>query len=153
VTAAVAGTVARGAATRAGAGAAAKSGASRTAATRAGGRAAATSSSTAAQQRDAIQAIKDARPAEPPAAPPATSTGSTGSTGSGSSGRRELPGVLTDQRGAPQAFRIDGLRAANTGGGFVLGAFVYVIGLTYLRGGKPAVQRWFKAKFFNEVGA
>jgi hypothetical protein len=43
------------------------------------------------------------------------------------------------------------VKAGNAGGGFVLGMFAYVIGLTYLRDGKPGVQRWLRAKFFNET--
>lgn len=43
------------------------------------------------------------------------------------------------------------IRPSGAGGGFVLGSFVYVLGLTYLRGGRPAVAAWLKAKFLNEV--
>lgn len=96
-------------------------------------------------------ASKTAAAAPPPVVelPPAKTT-TTNKSGGRSSG--QAPRVFTDQRGAPKVFRTDGLKVANAGGGFVLGTVVYVVGLTYLRGGKPAVQRWFRAKFFNQVG-
>lgn len=64
-----------------------------------------------------------------------------------------LPSALTGQQGAPAAFRRfrDPVRAANTGGGFLLGLGLYGLGLTYLRGGKPAVLALLRAKFLNQV--
>jgi hypothetical protein len=144
----VAAAAARGAAARGAAGAAAKRGAGKAAA----GKATAGKVTTAAEQASAIQAIKDARPKEPEPAPVVDEDQGDVEQKNSSGGRRELPGVLTDQRGAPAAFRIDGLRTANAGGGFVLGMFAYVVGLTYLRDGKAGVKRLLRAKFFNEVG-
>ncbi|MFP5372391.1 MAG: hypothetical protein ACLGI3_16810 [Actinomycetes bacterium] len=138
--------IAAAAARTAGSGAA-RAGAGRAAAGKA---AAGKATTTAAQQAEAIQAIKDARPKPETGNPPVPSDAGGGRDRK-SSGSRSLPNALTDQRGAPAIFRADGLRAANTGGGFVLGMFVYVIGLNYLREGKPGVQKWLKAKFLNEV--
>lgn len=81
---------------------------------------------TAAQQRAEIQAIKDARPAED-TAPAQTPS-------------RELPGAVND-----------GVRAANTGGGFLLGLGAWVLARTYLDGGSDGVKKLLKAKFFNQV--
>ena len=155
MTAAVAGTVARGAAARAGAGAAARKGAAkaagnRTAASKTGAKV--VGGQSAAQQRAAIDRIKANRAPEPvdqadDDAPASTAASSTSKGGS----RPSLPDALTDQRGAPKAFRTDPVRAANVGGGFVLGAMAHVLALAYLRGGKDGVKRLLRAKFFNQV--
>lgn len=116
--------------------------------------AAARSTSTAEAHRAAIDAIKAKRKPEPEPETAESSAEGASSSGSGgkSSGRRELPGVMTDQRGAPSWWRVDAQQRSNAGGGFVLGMLAYVVGLTYLRGGKPAVKQLLRAKFFNEVG-
>jgi hypothetical protein len=105
---------------RAGAGAAARGGAGKAAA----GKAA--TGSKAAQQAEAIQAIKDARPADKPAGDVDDQSG------------RQLPSITVNTKGG-------------TGGGFVLGMLVYAVGLTYLRGGKPAVKQLLRAKFLNDT--
>lgn len=67
------------------------------------------------------------------------------------------PSWMTSQAGTPQWYRqtvdADPVRAANAGGGFVLGLLVYVVALTYLRDGRDGVVRLLKAKFFNQVSA
>jgi len=99
---------------------------------------------TAAEQRAGIQAIKDARLTEP-ASTPATETASPSEPPS-------LPSALTDDRGAPSWWgRPDGVRTANTGGGFLLGIGAWVLTMSYLRGGSDGVKKLLKAKFFNEV--
>jgi hypothetical protein len=45
-----------------------------------------------------------------------------------------------------------GVRLPNAGGGLVLGSLAYVLGLTYLRGGRAGVKALLRAKFFNQVG-
>ncbi len=42
-------------------------------------------------------------------------------------------------------------RAADSGGGVVLGLLGYVLVTTYLRGGPTAVKAWLRAKFLNRV--
>jgi hypothetical protein len=42
--------------------------------------------------------------------------------------------------------------AASTGSGFLLGVFVWALGLAYLRGGSTEVKQFLSAKFFNKVG-
>lgn len=64
---------------------------------------------------------------------------------------------LADQTGAPDAYRkvaetaANPLPLANAGGGLVLGAFTYVLALTYLRSGSAGVKAWLRAKFLNQV--
>jgi hypothetical protein len=41
--------------------------------------------------------------------------------------------------------------AWTAGGGAVLGTLVYVLFLTYMRGGSDGVKTWFRAKFLNQV--
>jgi hypothetical protein len=42
--------------------------------------------------------------------------------------------------------------AASTGSGFLLGVFVWALGLAYLRGGSTEVKQFLSAKFLNKVG-
>ena len=138
------------AAARAGAarGATAKAAASRTASAKA-----AAGTGQAARQRAAIDAIKAARPAQPATevveSPAPADRSRMNSRGSGPS----LPGALSNQRGAPDWYRTDKLKAANSGGGFLLGLGVYVLALTYLRDGRAGVKALLKAKFLNQVEA
>jgi hypothetical protein len=44
-----------------------------------------------------------------------------------------------------------GVKASSAGGGFALGVFIHVLGITYLRSGRAGVKAWLKAKFLNEV--
>ena len=85
----------------------------------------------ARRQRDEIDAIKANRPADPD-----TKTDAEPSAASSPGGGRPLLGDV---------------RVSSAGGGFVLGTFVYVLGLTYLKHGRAGVQAWLKAKFLNEV--
>ncbi|MBN9375104.1 MAG: hypothetical protein J0I40_06885 [Cellulomonas sp.] len=43
--------------------------------------------------------------------------------------------------------------AATAGGGLVLGALTYAVGLVFLRGGWAGVRAWLAAKFLNRVSA
>lgn len=74
-------------------------------------------------------------PADKPAVPPADPPAATGRTTGPS-----LPAV-------PRSVR----QAADVGGGVIIGAFTYVLVLTYLRDGMPGVRRWMTAKFLNRV--
>lgn len=152
MTAPVAAAVARSGATKAAAGRAGSGGAARKAAPlpRAGTRARA--------QRDAIDKIKADRPApevvddSPPAPSPVNAAAGVDRSRRNS---RSAPAVMTDQRGAPSWWyrEGDGIRAANTGGGVVLGVLAHILVVTYLRGGRDGVKKLLKAKFFNEVPA
>lgn len=105
----------------------------------------------AAAQKAAISKIKAARPT--PSAPGATPQPAAAVRSTSNRRPPRLPSALTDQRGAPAAFRRfrDPVRAANAGGGFALGLMVYVVALNYLEGGKPQVNAWLRAKFLNQV--
>ncbi len=119
------------AARTAGAGAA-RAGAGRAATGKATGKAAGKAATSAAQQAAGIQAIKDARPPAP------VVDEDQGDAGKNSGGGRQLPSITVNTGGG-------------TGGGLALGALCYVVGITYLRGGKPAVKRLIRAKFLNDV--
>jgi hypothetical protein len=126
---------ARAAAARAGAGAAARGGAGKAAAGKTAGKAA----GSAAQHAEGIQAIKDARP---------VTEGSGGSASGEQEAARARAGVMSGPRSLPS---ITVNTRGGAGGGFVLGMLAYVVGLTYLRGGKPAVKQLLRAKFLNDV--
>jgi hypothetical protein len=110
-----------------------------------------TGPSKAATQRAAIEAIKAKRPTapadqqdEPPSGP--------------SRGRRAWDATKaagTDQAGSPGWWpsNAEPVRAANTGGGFVLGVFIWVGVRAYLEGGTVGVRNLLAAKFFNKTGA
>jgi hypothetical protein len=88
--------------------------------------------SKAARQREDIERIKAARAPDPapvestPASPPPASPGG---------GLPSLP--------VPAA--------AATGSGFLLGVFVWALGLAYLREGGDGVRKFMAAKFFNKT--
>lgn len=88
--------------------------------------------SKAAQQRQAIEQIKDQRPPEPAPEPQAPASPAPLSPGAGPS----MP-VLP----AP----------VQTGSGLLLGVFVWALGLAYLHGGSAGVKKFMAAKFFNKV--
>lgn len=94
------------------------------------------------------RAAAKAAPAEPVDVTPAPAPAPT-SPGAGPA----LPGWMTDQRGAPDWFptpgKADPVRAANAGGGFVLGVMLWALGLAYLRGGSAGVKQLLAAKFLN----
>jgi hypothetical protein len=101
----------------------------------------------ARKQRDAIDAIKAQRAPEPE---PETAAAAAPSS---SSGGRGMPDALTDNRGAPGWWRApDPVRAANSGGGFVLGLVLHALAIQYLREGAPGVRRYLRAKLFNVTG-
>lgn len=116
----------------AGRGAASKGAASRGAARRkpaaAGGR------TKAEQQREAIQAIKDARPptAETPAETPAEPS-------------------TTSQGSARPVFRLEPPDAVGAGSGAVLGVLAWVVAVNYIKGGVPQVKQLLRAKFLNKT--
>lgn len=45
------------------------------------------------------------------------------------------------------------VRAANAGGGFLLGLFTWALAMNYLRGGSPQVRKFLAAKFLNRTPA
>jgi hypothetical protein len=100
---------------------------------------------SAASHRTQIDAIKSRRAPEPepeedPAAPAA-----------GPSRTRQ---AFTDQTGSPGWWpsNAEPMRAANTGGGFVLGVFLWVGVRAYLEGGTLGVRQLLAAKFLNKTG-
>jgi hypothetical protein len=119
------------------AGTGARAGAGRAAAGRAGaGRAAAKpkpaakpaagdAATSAEQQREAIEAIKDAREEASPPAGDDTS---------------RAPSV---RMGRPEP--------APAGAGLVLGVLAWAIALNYIRGGVPQVRKLLRAKFLNQT--
>ena len=134
----VAAGAARAGAARAGAGSAAR---------RRAGTAAAGNPGLVEKQRAAIQAIKDARPPsmdDQPKPKPAPVVDEHQDDDAGESSR-------TGERRRPQLPHITVNTRGGAGGGFVLGMLAYVVGLTYLRGGKPAVKQLLRAKFLNDV--
>jgi hypothetical protein len=86
------------------------------------------------RDRAAIQAIKDARPAEQP---PATDT--------------TAPAPTPPGAGAAVSRVFSDIQPSGAGGGLVLGALAYVLGLTYLRSGRAGVKALLRAKFLNKV--
>lgn len=109
-------------------------------------------SGTAASQRAAIDAIKAKRPTTPADQQETPPTGP-------SRGRRAwnaTKAAATDQTGSPgwysAATNPEPVKAANTGGGFVLGLFLWVGVRAYLEGGPTGVKRLLRAKFLNKTG-
>lgn len=90
---------------------------------------------TAAQADDLLDATT-----APPAPPAADAQPDTSST---DTARRGGTGVSV-----PKPVR----GAMNAGGGAVLGALLYVLGLVYLRGGTAGLKAWYRAKFLNDTG-
>lgn len=109
------------------------------------------SPNSAAAHRAKIDEIKARRPQTPP-------TPDDQQAAAPSRGRRAweaTKGAATDQTGAPSWFQAAAnpqpIRAANAGGGFLLGVGAWVIARTYLEGGPDAVKKLLKAKFLNKV--
>lgn len=107
-------------------------------------------------------------------APEATAAGAVASTGAApgagtgiTPGSRSKPAApkpsrgqaiasaATDQTGAPdwyqKATNPEPIRIANTGGGVVLGALIWVGVRAYLDGGAAGVKKLLRAKFLNKV--
>lgn len=80
------------------------------------------------------------------AAKPA-SKGPTGS-GKGSDARFHPTGLIPGGRPL-----VSGGGAVDEGAGFLLGLFVYALGVSYLRGGTAGVRSWLAAKFLNRTTA
>lgn len=65
----------------------------------------------------------------------------------------EAPAPTSSGAGAsaPSGGLFSPVQPSGAGGGLVLGALAYIVGLTYLRSGRAGVKALLKAKFLNEV--
>jgi hypothetical protein len=116
---------------RAGAGAAGR----RAGASRAARKPAAAGSTTTAEaQREAIQALKDARPDPEMKVRP-----------------EDDPRHPSNADKAPATVRLERPEAAPAGAGIVLGVLVWAVARSYIEGGVPRVRKLLRAKFLNQT--
>lgn len=130
---AAAGAASRGAGTRA-------AGARRSAGARSAG-----AGTTAEQQREAIEQIKQDGAARRAAAEQEAAAAKPDDQ------LAETP--ATSSKKEPPVFRLQPPDAVGSGSGAVLGVLAWVVAVNYLRGGVPQVKQLLRAKFLNRVEA